>query len=179
MTASPNLDARVQQTFLLEDRDWLQFSVMGPGAAQIQLLAGGHPVAVLPVVPVEPAAIQRLRLLGEDEFGARKDQWLVVLAQAYEDAGRAIYGMEYQWDVDGQAAQGMGDIYRYKYDPGRPRDLSARFGGGEARAPIHSSQGYVDSTNHLGCSMAPRAQPGSAALLLAIAALLGRRRSPS
>jgi MYXO-CTERM domain-containing protein len=104
---------------------------------------------------------------------------LVALAQAYDSAGRAIYGVDYSWAVDGQTEIGLGDLYRYTFDPKLPKALAATFDGHDAVAMIHSGGGFVDSSNNLGCSAVPGGAARPVALLLVAAALalcLRRRR---
>ena len=149
-----NVEAQVVQTFLFENRDWLQLSPTQPGNYSVALSTGGTHVTDLPVVAVNDTDVTSLRILGEDESKARRGQWLVALAQAYDTQLRPIYGVDYQWQLGGKSQVGLGDIYRYEYDPRNPNMLSASFGQMEADAMIHGF-GYVDSTNNVGCSFIP------------------------
>src|SRR5262249_37694213 len=91
--------------------------------------------------------------------------------------GTFIYGVDYNWSVDGQPQSSIeysvGDLYRYRYDPQQPRMLTASFSDMSADAMIHSGGGFVDSSNHLGCSAAPGRPRESAGFAIAFVALWG------
>jgi hypothetical protein len=124
---------------------------------------------------VDGTQAQSIRILGADESHAVKGAWLVALGQAYDDQSRQIYGVEFTWDVDGQEQTGWygnaGDLYRYKFDPAKPAMLAANYNGMAAVAQIHSGGGFVDSSNHIGCSAAP-GKPGSPWWILIFALIL-------
>ncbi len=150
----PNVDAQVIPTFLFEDRDWLQVTPSMEGDAPITLLVANQPIGTLPLVAVPDTDVAAVEVLGMNEAHARKNDPLVALAQASDSLGRVIYGVDYNWDLDGDPQEGLGDLYRYNFDPTTPRELTAHFGAMSASATIHG-EGFVDSSNHVGCSMAP------------------------
>jgi hypothetical protein len=178
-SAPAGVDAKALTTSFLEDRDWLQVTAQGGGA--VALSANGHPVTTFPVVDVPASAIARLKISGQDESQAHKDQWLTCWAQAFDGPGASIYGAAFAWDVNGEAQAGIGDLYRYPYEPAEPKSLGATGPNGmSVSAMIHGGQGYVDSTNNIGCSIGGRGSASSLALaftLLAALALALRRRS--
>jgi hypothetical protein len=177
---STGLGAAVKKTFLLEDRDWLQLSPVAVGTLTLPILVGGQKVSDLVIEAVDKSAVASLRILGVDESRANTGDALTALAQAYDADGGPIFGVNYQWELDGAAQTGLGDLYRYHYEPRALHALCARFGALDAVATIHGT-GFVDSTNHVGC----HAAPGSAAVrpwwlaagLAGLAALVSVRRA--
>jgi MYXO-CTERM domain-containing protein len=174
--APSGVTPHVAHTFLLENRDWLQLSPSQSGNFMVALSTGGTHVADAPIVSVPDSDAQRVQILGVDESKAHKDDWLVALAQAFDGSERAIYGVDYAWTLDG-LTQGnllemtVGDLYRYQYDPKTPHMLSASFNGMNADTMIHGA-GFVDSTNHVGCSTAPGRPAESAAWFVGFVALM-------
>ena len=168
--------AAVAQSFLFENRDWLQLSPQNSGSATIDLLVNGTPFGSFPVVAVAPGEVTSVHILTSDESGKKSGDWLVGLAQSLDAAGRDVYGVTYAWTIDGATQDSLGDLYRYQYDPRQPKMLTASFGTMAAQAFIHAQKGYVDSTNHVGCSAvlgaAQRDGAGNDRPLLSIVALL-------
>lgn len=176
MSPASTLQGHVEQTFLFENRDWLQITSNATGSQQLGLLVGGVHVADFPVETVPPTDIVDVNVRGESETRTHKGNWLVALAEAVDGAGRGVYGVEYSWKLDSASQLGLGDIYRYSYDPKQPHVLTASFNGMSATAMIHG-YGFVDSTNNLGCSYGGHpAKPAAALLLVGIAFLLLARR---
>lgn len=163
----------VETTFLFEDRDWLQGIAEVSGAFDVPLLVDGEPIRDVAFEAVTEDAIDRIELHAEDEAGAEEEDSLLVLAQAYDSADRPIYAVEFEWSVDGVEELGEGDLYRYSYDPDDPNDLEATLDDQRDAVTIHGD-GYVSSTNNVGCaSVSAR---GSAGLLALAAGLMGLRR---
>ena len=102
---------------------------------------------------------------------------VTVLAQPFDASHRPVYGVDFDWDVDGKQETGEGDLYRYEYDRDTDVHLTARRGAVRSSIDIHSQGGYVDSTNHLGCA-ASRGETRETAPVVVFAALafLGWRR---
>jgi len=169
-----------RQTHLFEDREWVTFTALEPGRHEVELMANGELTRTITIVAVEEAAIDHVELHGMNEGEASEGQQLVVYAQAYADDGTPIYGVEYEWDVDGAREEGLGDLYRYEFAPGVVRELCARHGAHESFATIQSSGGFVDSTNRIGCSVSPVGAGGGlpiAAMALFGIAFVRRRRA--
>jgi hypothetical protein len=180
-TAEGDITVRPRRTYLFEDREWVTFTPHAPGTYEVELAANGVPVRTVRVVAVTEDAVARVRLHGMDESGAREGETLTVLAQAYDAEERPIFGVEYAWELDGALQEGAGDLYRYTFAPGAVRSLCARFDRLEAEVSIQAREGFVDSTNRLGCAAAGAGRPSGAplapALVLAVA-MVARRRSP-
>jgi hypothetical protein len=176
--------ASTPRTYLFEDRDWLQVTPSMVGQSSISMKVNGVHFTDLSLTVVDASQVNSVRIQGGDESHAKKDDWLVALGQAFDSQMRRIYGVDFHWDVDGQAqtswdGSDKGDLYRYRYDPAQPHMLAATYGAISAVAKIHSGGGFVDSSNHIGCSYVPGARGGSLIsllLLLGISLLLARRR---
>jgi len=161
-------------TFLFENREWLSIHATTPMSTSIELLADGEPVSVFPVEVVPETAIEDVVLIAQNERKAGPEDWLVVLAQAYDGQGRRIFGVDYEWMLDGVMQIGDGDLYRYEYDPEQPRQITARRGAHSDTITIHASRGFVDSSNDIGCSSS--APTGGALVFAGLALVLFRRR---
>lgn len=174
--STPEVEVGVVRSFIFEDRDWLQVSPNKVGDFDVLLEVAGQRVNGFPVAAVPDYDVVEVRIIGVDESRAKKGEELVALAQAYDAKGRHVYGVEYNWKLDGFREDGLGDLYRYKYDPDRPRTLEAQFASMSASAIIRG-KGFVSSTNHVGCSAAPgRATGGAFAVLLLLGAIAVRAR---
>jgi hypothetical protein len=168
MTAEP------RTTFLFEDREWLTLHTTSVQTGPLQLLADGVAVAILPVAVVPESAIADVVVLTEPESGHKDGDWLAALAQAYDAGGARIFGVDYQWNVDGAAQQGDGDLYRYQFKAGQHTMVQAQRGTHADSAQIQSEGGFVGSTNHVGC-----AAGGGGSLivgLIGVGLVAGRRR---
>lgn len=169
-----------EQTFLFEDREWLQVSASELGTFTVDLYVGEIPVAQGVVEVVDQAEVDSFELVAESERGAHDNESLAILAQAYDSEGDPIYGVEYVWDIDGVDEPGLGDLYRYSYDRDTVENLGANFQDLRVEVIIHASDGYVSSTNDIGCSATPT-HPRAPGLATSVAALtlimlLGHRR---
>jgi uncharacterized protein (TIGR03382 family) len=181
--APSGVTATTPRTWLFEPRDWLQVTPLQVGTSSLALKVNGQHFADVPLTVVDSTAVASVRILGADESHAKKGDWLVALGQASDSQSNLIYGVEYSWDIDGQAQTGWdgsnkGDLYRYKFDPAVPKMLAATYGSVSAVAMIHWGGGYVDSSNNIGCSAAP-GKPATAPLgiaLLLVALVVVRRR---
>jgi hypothetical protein len=171
--AATNLTAEPRTTFLFENREWLTLNAGAAGAASVQLLADGDPLPSPPVIIVPETDIHDVELLTQSENGRKNGDWLVALAQARDVSARRIFGVDFQWDVDGLTQTADGDLYRYEFKGGDYEMVTARRNGVSDSAMIQSDSGFVDSSNRIGCST------GGSGPLAAIAALglVRRRRS--
>ena len=168
MTAEP------RTTFLFEDREWLTLHTTSVQTGSLQLLADGVAAATVPVVVVPESEIADVVVLTEPESGHKDGDWLAALAQAYDAGGTRIFGVDYQWNVDGAAQQGDGDLYRYQFKAGQHVMVQAQRGAHTDSAQIQSEGGFVSSTNHVGC-----AAGGGGSLivgLIGVGLVAGRRR---
>jgi MYXO-CTERM domain-containing protein len=167
--------AQPRTTFLFENREWLTLGATAAGSGALQLLADQVPVASVPMVVVPESAMADVVVLTQPENGHKDGDWLAALAQAYDADGERIFGVEYAWNVNGVAQGGDGDLYRYRFKQGLFAMVQARRGEHIDGAMIQSDQGFVDSTNKIGCSAG-----GGGSLVVGLAALglvgVGRRR---
>lgn len=172
-TGSGDLEVEVVTTWLGEDRDWVQIQTGEAGRQALSLRAAGVKFEQVPIDVVPPEAIASVDLIVESEKGAKQGEDLVILAQAWDDRDEPIYGVEYAWDRNGIGEGGVGDLYRYDYDRRDPGHMVAHWEDLEADVDIHG-EGYVDSSNDLGCATVPGTTFAGAGL----AALLLRRGRP-
>lgn len=159
-------------TYLFEDREWIQLTPAEPGTLTVPLYADAAAVDSFELVVVDESAIDHVELHGEDESLAEEEDPLVVVAQAYDAADAPIYGVAFSWLHDGELEDGLGDLYRYSYDPDYEADLEAWHGELGNAVTIHG-EGYVDSSNNLGCQSVAAA-PWLGSLIFFV--LFGRRR---
>jgi uncharacterized protein (TIGR03382 family) len=172
--ASDGITPEPRTTFLFENREWLSIHTSEPTSGSIELFADGESMGTFPVEVVPESEIEDVVLIAKSEHKAEPGDWLVVLAQAYDDQGRRLFGVDYEWMVDGVMQLGDGDLYRYKYDPDQPRLITARRGQHSDSITIHAESGFVDSSNDIGCSSS---SPTSGAIVFAgLALVLARRR---
>ena len=169
-------DAWTEDSFLFEDRDWLQGSALSVGEHPVSLYVDGVHITDTMFTAVGEEAIDRVELHGMDESTAYESEDLVVLAQAYDVASVPIYAVEFEWGMDDKTEPWEGDLYRYEYNPEDPHTLSADVDGIGSSVTIHG-RGYVDSTNNIGCSAVGGAG-GLAGLLVGLLGVLRRRSAP-
>jgi MYXO-CTERM domain-containing protein len=180
--APSDVTATTPHTYLFEDRDWLQVTPSMAGSSSISLKVNGVHFSDVPLTVVDSSQVNSVHIQGGDEAHAKKDDWLVALGQAFDDQMRRIYGVDFHWEVDGQLQSSWdgsdkGDLYRYQFDPAKPKMLAATYGGVSAVAMIHSGGGFVDSSNHIGCSYSPGGAAGSWGMLLLLVLFLWKRRT--
>jgi MYXO-CTERM domain-containing protein len=177
VVAGERTEAWVAHSYLFEDRDWLKVRPDELGPDEVELLAGGRSFSTVEVEGVGPEAVSWVELHGDDESKAEAGDNLLVIAQAHADDAAPIYGVEYAWDIGGRDETGLGDMYRYEYDPDARATLVADFEGARAQADIRGVDGYVDSSNAVGCRVGgPPSTPGWALGLLALVAVATRWR---
>lgn len=172
---SESLDVWTETSFLFEDRDWLQGAALSQGEHSVALSVDDVHIADTMLTAVGSEHIDHVELHGMNEAEAVPEDSLVVLAQAYDDANTPIYGVDYEWSLDGAAETGEGDLYRYEYDPAYAYSLSASVDGLGNEVTIHGI-GQVDSSNNIGCSTLGSASGGLAGLLVGLLGLVRRRR---
>jgi MYXO-CTERM domain-containing protein len=151
---------------LFENREWLTLGASAAGTSTVQLAADQVKVGSVPLVVVPEAAIADVVVLAQSEKGHKDDDWLAVLAQAYDGNGTRIFGVDYAWNVNGVMQVGDGDLYRYRFKKGLYEMVRAQRGAYGDAAMIQSDQGYVDSTNNVGCAVG-----GSGSLVVGLVGL--------
>jgi len=174
--ASPALAAQTDLTFLFENREWVRVSPDAPGVHDLDLYVDGVLARTVSIEAVDASAVDDVRIFGRDESGAHQDDWLVLLAQSYDEDNERIYGVEYFWEIDGVLQFGEGDLYRYQFDRHRESTVLAEFDGHVAEVTANVGEGYVDSSNNIGCNGLGGLPGGFGALLLVLPAVVRRRR---
>lgn len=164
-----------------ESREWLQVSPTSQGPSVLTITADEHPVATFAIAGVPASAVADVALDRESESGAKDGDWLVVLANATDKDGEPIFGIDYDWDIDGDTQDGSGDLFRYEFDSREEQTLTATFNGSSSSISIHEQpgSGFVDSSNSA-CSMSNAPSSSRAVAMIAVAlaaASLMRRRS--
>jgi MYXO-CTERM domain-containing protein len=145
-------EASIEQSWFFEDREWVHLTPATEGTHQIGISVNGLPVETVPIEAVPESAVDRIEVYGRSDSGAEDGEWLVLLAQAYDATDVPIYGVEYTWDIDGVDEEGMGDLYRYEYLASAHNTVGANFGELRAETTIHAGDGFVDSSNNVGCN---------------------------
>jgi hypothetical protein len=176
-TTTGDVTVEPRRTFLFEDREWVTFTPRSEGTHEVTLRANGQAVRTVRIVAVDESELDRVELYGMDESRARRGQLLTVLAQGYDAEGRALFGVEYQWTLDGDLEGGFGDLYRYEFVPGEYHMLEAFHGAAANQVRIQGEEGFVDSTNRLGCTIVGVGLPsGGAWIAVALLGLVVLRR---
>jgi uncharacterized protein (TIGR03382 family) len=175
--STAGITAQTRQSYLFEQREWLTLTAAAAGASTLPLSVGGQHVADLPVVAVPASDIADVALIAQSEKGAKNGDWLTVLAQATDGAGRNVFGVDYQWNVGGVEQTADGDLYRYEYKKGDVNALTVTRAGHTDTVDIQSDRGYVDNSNRVGCSAAGGTGAVPAAAVLALALGARRRRT--
>ena len=176
--ASAGVTATPLTSFLDEQREWLTVQVGAAGPATLALSASGHALPTPPLVVAPRADLSDVEIVTQSEQGHHDGDWLAALAQAYDTAGRRVFGIDYDWDVDGAAQPTLGDLYRYEYKHGANTMVTAQTGGMSGAAMIQSDAGFVDSSNRVGCSAAGAGGgPLLAFAALGLVAVRRRRRA--
>jgi hypothetical protein len=174
---SVNIVATARQSYLFENQEWLTIGASAAGNGQVELRVAGATLGWLPVVAVPEAEIARIAVEGEDEGRADADEILVAFGRSFDGLGRPIYGANYDWTLAG-LSQGQGDLFKYNFARGAYKRLDARIDGHLASATIQASDGYVSSSDFIGCRVAAgsrRPLASCIALVLTLAAVAGWR----
>ncbi|KIG16039.1 hypothetical protein DB30_04911 [Enhygromyxa salina] len=139
------------EVHLDEARDWAQLQFASPAdgdeLANVELYANGELVHTLELEIVQPQAIDTVEIVGRDESG-EPEQLLAVLAQAFDQDGESIWGVSFDWDLNGFSEFGSGDLFRYWYEPGAQSTLGAEYGETRGEITIQGERGFVESSNN-------------------------------
>jgi len=168
LTATPpaGVVAEPRQSYLFEKREWLTLTASAAGTSSTPLFVDNAHVADVQVVGVPATDISDVALIAQSEKGATDGSWLVVLAQASDSLGRNVFGVDYRWNVNGNAQTADGDLYRYQFKKGDTEILEVERSGHTDLVDIQSDRGYVDNSNKVGCAAA-----GGGTLQLGVLAL--------
>ncbi|PRP96457.1 hypothetical protein [Enhygromyxa salina] len=144
------MNLQTREVHLDEARDWAQLQFESPEAGQelanVEFYANGELVHSVDFEVVQPEVIAEVAIVGRDELG-EPDQLLAVLAQAFDDAGESIWGVDFDWDLGGLSEFGSGDLFRYWYEPGAQSTLGAEYGEARDEIVIQGERGFVESSN--------------------------------
>lgn len=173
ISSGAELETIARRSYLFEDREWLTVTPTTEGVHDVEVLADGRALGTVTVVGVPESAVDAVELHGMSELEASSGEELTVLAQAYDVDGNALFGLDYNWELDGIPQDGAGDLYRYEYAPNQQAELCARYGDQEVVVEIHGSEGLVDSTNNLGCSISSPSRKSNRGAGFALLVLVG------
>lgn len=166
--------AQTEQTWLFENREWVRVTPTTAGLHEVDLFVDGELLETVEVEAVLTEAVDEIAIFGRDESQAEAGDWMVLLAQG-SGGGDRIFGGTCTWVVDGVEQPGEGDLFRYEYLPDSEASVVAAFGDLEASVVANVGEGYVDSSNGVGCNAA--AVPPAWALLLGVLPWVRRRRT--
>jgi hypothetical protein len=177
--SSDHVETRVVGTYFGADRDWLQIIPLQEGSYTMVLRADGDPIGEITVDAVSRDSIEAVSLRRRTDIRGRGPGRGLVLAEAFDIDGNAIYGLDYRWQRDGEAVAQTGDLYLYERG-GSQTTLSIRTDQHESAIQIRAGRGHVESTNEPGCDTAASSEfnPVSAlAICLGLLALRRRREN--
>jgi hypothetical protein len=140
----------------------------------IELLANGRSIGGILIRAVGDDELASVELIHEQDVDfdeVEEGSELTVLGMARDAAGTPVYGVELSWDIDGDGIPGIGDLFRYQYEPDVHATLGGEVAGLRSEIRISGREGRVDSSNDLGCA-AGRRGGSSLALSLAVAMVL-------
>ena len=164
------------QTYMSENREWIQVSPKSPGTHEVDLTVAGHTVGRLVIEAVRAGELAFIELLSKDDHRAKEDETLAVLAVGYADTGEPIYGIEFDWAMNGFRQSEAGDLYMYRFQPDTRSNLEATFGHVSQNVRIHADEdGWVASTNdlYMGFGCAAGGTAGASGIFLVALAALG------
>lgn len=179
------LDLWARQTYLDEDREWATVEFASPESgnefATVGFRANNVPIQDVTFEIVQPNSIERVELLGESTSGVEEGTLLTVLAQAITAEDEQIWGVGFDWDLDGEPESGEGDLFRYVFDPTVSSVLGAQYDGRRGETTIAGDEGFVASSNDIGCfcsvtTIEPERDVLFGLLCLASLGLVRRRR---
>lgn len=142
-----------RETYYEEKRDWLTIStdfVATPETVEtgsVQVYVNGNVAQTVDFSIVGDAAVDELRLRKRDESIGIEGEWRTVLASAHDAEGEQIWGVEFDWDLDGVGEPGEGDMFRYLFDPDALSVLGAQYAGMRVETTILGDEGFVASSN--------------------------------
>lgn len=170
---SDDAEVEVAQTWFWERREWL--AVRAPdtqGPFTVDLMLNGEEFGAQTFEALPGDLIDRVEIFGEPDRVRQKDEGMpeVLLAQSF--AGPTpVFGVEYDWTVDGQGMVEIGDLLRYSVAPGESHDITASKGDLTAATTVEGTGFDVDSSNNVGC-----AHGAGVGAIAALGGLLARRR---
>ena len=158
--AEAPLVARNEMTYLFRDREWLVIEPTGTGVFSLPLQVNGQELGQMQLRVVDEGAIANVEILAEETQGAEEDDMFYLLARAFDGQGEEIFGVAFDWKVDGDEQVGQGDLYAYHYRDGAWAEVDAAAGTSSDSVSVQMDGGYVTSSNNLGCATAPGSSAG-------------------
>ncbi|MBL9101776.1 MAG: hypothetical protein JNL82_12510 [Myxococcales bacterium] len=180
--ASKGLAAEVEKSEVVNNRDVIQIAAADVvGQQALDVLIGELRLQTVMVDVVRPSAISGIELIHKK--GATPDEaageWLVV-AQAHDDSGRPVYGVDFDWQFPGRTFLDSGDVLVYEYDPDPEKltRITAFAGAYEASISVNAADAEVFTSNDeaFNCNVAGGTQAPWWALGLVALGLRRRRR---
>lgn len=149
------LDLWGRETYYDEKRDWLTISTEAVPAdasevATVDVFINGNVAETVEFTVVGDDAIEALQLQGREQsavFVGFEGEWIPVLASALGLNGETVYGVAFDWDLDGVDEPGEGDLFRYRFDSDVTSLLGAEYAGMRVETTIRGDEGFVDTTN--------------------------------
>ncbi len=173
----PPVQANNELTYLFRDREWLVVEPLDAGVFSLPLLVNGQVLGHMQIRSVDESAIDSIEIVAEEIKGAEDGEMFYLLARAFDATGVEIFGIDFDWEIEGEDQAGAGDLYHYAYSEGAWVDVSANAGDAFDTVGVEMDGGYVTSSNNLGCATAPGASAGLGLLaMLGLAVLRLRRR---
>ncbi len=180
LAMEPTIVAEVVESPLVDDRDILQITAGDPGRDRIDLYLGEmllQTVDVEVVNPYQVAAIDLIERKASVTDDEEDGEWLVV-AQAYDEWRRPIYGVGFEWEFPGRAFEQVGDLLFYEHDPdpAKRKRVIARAAGREATVSLQAADGEVYTSNDAAFNCNAAGRSGAPLWALVLVACMGRRR---
>lgn len=148
---SRGLAAEIEKSEVVNNRDVLQVAAgEETGLQALDLMVGKLRLQTITVEVVRPSAIAGIDLIHRK--GSTPDEsegeWLVV-AQAYDDARRPVYGVDFDWQFPGRSFLNSGDVLVYEYDadPEKLKRVTAYAGAYEAAISVQAADAEVFTSN--------------------------------
>jgi MYXO-CTERM domain-containing protein len=179
VSPSAGIDATPEETFFLQEREWLQVTPTALGKQTVTLSAAGVALGTLKVTSLDASDVTSVSVEAEDASNAHDGDELLVLAQSFDEGGQPIFGVTYDWNLAGEEATGEGDLFEFPLASGQSNTITAQFGSfsGSTSIDAKPGTGFVGSSNAIGCTAASGPPAGSwAALGLAAAVAFTARR---
>ena len=156
----PPVPASNERTYLFRDREWLLVEAVDMGVFSLPLLVNGQVLGYMQVRSVDESAIASIEIVAEEIEGAEEGDMFYLLARAFDATDVEIFGIAFDWEVEGEHQAGAGDLYHYSYSEGAWVDVSANAGEAFDTVSVQMDGGYVTSSHNIGCATAPGTSTG-------------------
>ena len=140
----------------------------------VEVLANGQLVETVAFSVVGQDSVSAVELFGESDADAEDNDLLAVLAEAFDADGESIWGVAFDWDLDGEVEPGEGDLFRYWFEPDYFTILGAEYEGHRSEITIQGVEGFVSSSNDaISCFCRADQERPSRGVALGLMCLLG------